>query len=135
MSDLTTSIPLKGKVKDENFFKENINLVYEGKFDVDNVHKNFKYAPIQNEINYAEIDKIKMILTMKTPNYNLYRFQKVYIYLSNQTNTLTKAVVNGRYSGEWLISDITYTIVGSSYRQKIEVTRRDLQLEDSETQK
>ena len=49
MSDLSSSIPLKGKVKDENFWKENINLVYEGKFDTDNVHKNFKYAPHGND--------------------------------------------------------------------------------------
>jgi len=133
MSDLSTSIPLKGKVKDENFWKQNINLVYEGKFDIDNVHKNFKYAPIQNQINYAEMDKIKMILTMKTPNYNLYRFQKIFVYLSNQVNSMSSPLVNPRLTGEWLISDISYVSVGSSYRQKIEVTRRDLQLSKEES--
>lgn len=132
MSDLTTSIPLKGKVKDENFWKENVNLVYEGKFDLDNVHKNFKYAPIQNQINYAEMDKIKMVLTMKTPNYNLYRFQKIFVFVSNQVNSISNSLVNPRFTGEWLISDISFVSIGSSYRQKIEVTRRDLLLSGEE---
>ena len=135
MSDLTTSIPLKGKVKDENFWKENYNLKYEGKFDTDNVHKNYKYAPIQNSVNYAEMDKIKLILTMKTPNFNLYRFQKVFVYLSNQISNFSKPMVNPRLTGEWIISDISYTFTGGSFRQKIEVTRRDLQLSDEEIAK
>jgi hypothetical protein len=79
------------------------------------------------------MDKIKMILTMKTPNYNLYRFQKIFVYLSNQVNSMSSPLVNPRLTGEWLISDITYMSVGSSYRQKIEVTRRDLQLSKEES--
>ena len=54
--------------------KENINLVYSGRLDMDNVHKNYYYAVVQNKINYMELSKIGIVLELPTPNYNLYKF-------------------------------------------------------------
>jgi hypothetical protein len=131
-SDTDKSIILKGAPQDEKFFNENINLTYNGKLDEDNMHKNFNYAPTQNKINYAELDKIGMIIELINPNYNLYKFQNIYLILSNQKPSVSRAHINGRLTGQWMITDISFTFTGGNFRQRVELTRRDLQLHPEE---
>jgi len=117
---------LRGKQNDSDFFKRNIDRIYVGKFDLDNVHKDFKYAPIQNSINYDETEKIKVILDMKTPNYNLKKFQKIFVVFSNQIANVNRTLLNPRLTGDWLVTNITYSLVGRKFRQKVELSSRVL---------
>jgi hypothetical protein len=125
-------ILMRGAPQDEQFFKENVNFKYAGKIDTDNMHKNYYYAYVQNEINLVELDKLGLILELPTPNYNYYKFQKVYVILSNQSNNMARSPLNSRLSGQWMISDIAFTFINSSLRQRIELVKRDLELSPDE---
>ena len=126
------TILLKGAPQDETFYNENINLVYSGKLDMDNMHKNFNYSPVQNARNISELEKIALEVNMRTPNYNLYRFQKISVLVSNQASTPSQSHINNRLSGEWLIIDIVYQFDGSSYTQVIKLIKRELDLSADE---
>jgi len=127
-----TNIIMKGSPQDESFFKQNVNLVYTGKLDVDNMHKNYHYSYIQNQRNISELQKIGIEVSMKTPNYNLYRFQKIFVNISNQTSTPSAPQTNNRLSGEWFIIDIIYTFDGKTYKQTVKLIKRELDLSPEE---
>jgi hypothetical protein len=128
-------ILLRGAPQDESFFKENVNFKYSGKIDTDNMHKNYHYAYVQNQINLNELDKLGLIVELPTPNYNFYKFQKVYVILSNQSNNMARSMLNARLSGQWMISDIAFTFANASLRQRIELVKRDLDLSPDELKK
>jgi hypothetical protein len=128
-------ILLRGAPQDETFFKENINVLYTGRLDMDNVHKNYYYAVVQNNINYMELSKIGLVVELTTPNYNLYKFQKIFVILSNQKTTASRSLMNTRLTGQWLISDIAFTFIGGKFRQRVELTKRDLELSPDELKK
>jgi hypothetical protein len=129
------NILLRGAPQDETFFKENYNLNYSGRLDMDNVHKNYYYAVIQNKINYTELSKIGLVLELTSPNYNLYKFQKVFVIISHQKATPSKSEFNGRLTGQWLIVDISFTYIGKKFRQKVELAKRDLEISPEELKK
>jgi hypothetical protein len=129
------NILLRGAPQDETFFRENYNLNYSGRLDMDNVHKNYYYAVIQNKINYTELSKIGLVLELTSPNYNLYKFQKIFVIISNQKATPSKSEFNGRLTGQWLIVDISFTYVGRKFRQKVELAKRDLEISPEELKK
>ena len=128
-------ILLRGAPQDESFFKENVNLVYSGRLDMDNVHKNYYYAVIQNRINYMELSKISLVVELNSPNYNLYKFQKIYVILSNIKESPSRPLMNSRLTGQWLISDIAFTFVGGKFRQRVELSKRDLEISPEELKK
>jgi hypothetical protein len=128
-------ILLRGAPQDETFFKENINLLYAGRLDMDNVHENYYYAVVQNKINYMELSKIGLIVELTSPNYNFYKFQKVFVIVSNQKASPSKSELNSRLTGQWLISDISFTFIGGNFRQRIELSKRDLELSPEELSK
>jgi predicted chitinase len=130
-----STIILKGNPGDENFYNENINLIYKGKLDTDNMHKNYLYSWVQNVRNISELQKIGLEITMGNANYNLIRFQKVSLVLSNQHSTPSASHINNRLSGEWLIIDISYRFDGKSYSQVIKLVKRELELSPEELQK
>jgi predicted chitinase len=125
-------ILLRGAQQDDSFFKENIDTLYAGKLDTDNVHKNYYYATIQNRINYLELSKIQMIVEMKTPNYNFYMYQKIFCHVSETGPTPTRAEWNQRLSGQWLITDIAYKFIEGTFTQVIQLNKRDLELSPEE---
>jgi len=125
-------IILKGAPQDEQFYKENVNLVYNGKLDSDNAHKNYNYSFVQNQRNITDLQKIGLELTMKTPNYNIYRFQKIFVFISNQAPTPAASHMNNRLSGEWLIIDILYRFDGNQYNQIVKLVKRELELSGDE---
>lgn len=131
-SDPNSKILLRGAPQDDLFFKENINFTYMGRMDEDNMHKNYLYAPIQNKINFIELDKIGLVVELPTPNFNFYKFQKIYLALSNQSDKISKSQINTRLTGEWLIADISFKFVGNKLRQNINLVRRDLDLSPKE---
>jgi predicted chitinase len=127
-----TKIILKGAPQDESFFKENYNTIYTGKLDTDNMHKNYHYSLIQNDRNIIDLQKIALEVVMHTPNYNVYKFQKIFVFISNQASTPSTSHVNNRLTGEWLIVDIQFTFDGESYRQVLKLIKRELDLSPEE---
>ena len=127
-----STIILKGNPADETFFNQNVNLIYKGKLDTDNMHKNYLYSWVQNVRNITELEKIGLEITMGNPNYNLIRFQKVSLLLSNQASTPAASHMNNRLSGEWLVIDISYRFDGKSYAQIVKLVKRELELSADE---
>lgn len=115
------------KSSDQDFYEKNINLVYNGKIDIDNAHKNFNYSAIQNDRNVTELTKLGLDAVLTIPNFNLYRFQKVKVIISSQTPTPSHTLVNERLSGDWFIADIKFEMVESNFYQKILMVKRELE--------
>ena len=135
---LTTSedkIIMKGSPQDEKFFSDNVNLVYSGKLDTTNMHKNYQYSHIQNRRNFTELQKVGIEVIMANANYNLKRFQKILVVLSNQASTPSASQINNRLTGEWLIIDIVYRLENKSYRQVVKLVKRELELSEEELAK
>ena len=129
-------IIMKGKPNDETFYKENINNIWTGKLDSDNMHKNFNYSTVQNRINIRELNKIQIEIHIPNANYNLYIFQKVRLALINDKPGANQSSLNyKRLSGNWLITDIRYTFNGNDKDQIITLVRKELELSENEIEK
>jgi hypothetical protein len=131
-SESDKKISLRGAPRDDSFFKKNVNYEYDGYIDTDNCHVNYSYAKVQNKINYNELDKISIICLLPTPNYNLYKFKKIYLIVSNNKSSPGYSLFNPRLTGEWIICDISFTFISGKFKQKVELVRRDLSLSDEE---
>ena len=126
-SDNSKTIPLKGAENDKTEFDTNIRTKYTGKIDTDNVHKNYNYAITQNRINLNELNKIVLEISMPNPNFNLYKFQKINIQITNPTPTPSNPEeINFRYSGEYIILDITYMWMSGKLSQKVKLVRKEM---------
>jgi hypothetical protein len=119
-------IPLNESAKDRKYNKQNLNYIYEGKLDSDNVHKNFNYAIIQNDRNLVDLERIGLEIELPIPNFSLYKFQKIYVAVSNQFRNLQQEKTNQRLSGQWLITNIRYRYADGRFRQIINLVRKDL---------
>jgi hypothetical protein len=124
-------IILKGAPQNEDFFRNNIDAKYLGKLDIDNTHKNYNYSYIQNIRNITDLQKISLVIELSTPNFNLYRFQKIQVIITN-TPTPSQSIINNRLSGEWLIIDIKFEMSRGRFYQKIQLVKRDLELSPDE---
>lgn len=126
------TIILKGSPQDNTFFNENINPSYLGKIDQTNMHRNYNYAQIQNKQNIEDIQKIGVEITIPVPNFNLYRFQKVFLLFNEDTPSLTSTDINNRLSGEWLILNIKFVQNLDSFIQIVSLVKRELDLSKKE---
>jgi GH24 family phage-related lysozyme (muramidase) len=126
------SIILKGAPQDETFYKTNVNYKYIGKLDSDNMHKNYHYTSSNNNRNINDTQKIAMDVELTTPNYGIYRFQKIKIILSSNTPTPASPMINQRLSGDWLIIDIKFMYYDKALRQVVSLVKRELELSDDE---
>jgi LAS superfamily LD-carboxypeptidase LdcB len=137
-SDSKTTIPLKGKPLDNNFFKENVDARWVGKIEVfgdgeGNAHTNFNYSLIQNEINLKELTKIQLEAKLKNPNFNLFITQKVYVSLTKQKPGIAHSSLNyKRLDGNWIITNIEYIFDGKSQYQKVTLVKRELEMDENE---
>lgn len=131
-NNASNSIVLKGAPQDNNFFEQNVNYIYGGKLDIDNTHKNFNYSETHNNRNIYETQKVSMQVELPTPNYNLYRFQKVKVILSSKTSTPSSSMVNQRLSGDWIVVDIQYSFIDKKILQTISLVKRELELAEDE---
>lgn len=132
--DEKNKIILKGKPGDENFKKQKFDLVYKGKLDLDNMYPNYQYSQVQNNRNLVDLKKIGLQVIMANPNFNLYRFKKVFLTLSRQAPSVINSEVNSRLSGEWLIVDIEYQVDRGSFVQVVQLVKRELDLSPDEFQ-
>jgi hypothetical protein len=126
-SDGSKSLILKGAEFDKKEFETNIKTKYTGKIDTDNVHKNYNYALTQNRINLNDLNKIVLDISMPNPNFNLYKFQKIKVEIINDSSSPTEPdPMNYRYSGEYIILDITYIWNGGKLGQDVRLVRKEL---------
>ena len=126
------SIILKGSPLDDEFYNNNQNFIYGGKIDTDNLHKNFSYTKTLNNRNIIDAQKIGMEIELPSPNYNIYRFQKIRIMISSNTATPSSPMINQRLSGDWLIVDIRYILSNKSLKQVVTLIKRELELSEDE---
>jgi predicted chitinase len=126
------TIIMKGSPQDEEFYRQNYTSTYVGKMDIDNVHKNFNYSDVHNTQNLEDLQKIGIILTLKNPNYNLYRFQKVTLLITNLSGTPANDIKNDRISGDWFIVDIKFIFDNNGMRQEVSLIKRELELSPDE---
>jgi lysozyme family protein len=118
-NDSDKSIILKGSPQDTEFYSKNNDYHYSGKVDHDNVHKNYNYSKIGLEVE------------LNTPNFNIYKFQKIKVFLSNNTPTISADMINQRLSGDWIIIDIRY-VYDKQMKQIVTLVRRELSLSNEE---
>lgn len=126
------TIIMKGSPKDMEFFKNHTNRIYVGKLDTDNMHDNFNYAIVQNKMNITDLQKIGLTIKLERPNYNLYRYQKVFITISDDVSYPQKSQVSERLTGDWLIIDIDFININGDIKQKVNLIKRELGLSPEE---
>jgi hypothetical protein len=126
-SDGSKSHILKGSEGDKESFDNNYVTKYHGKIDTDNVHKNHNYAVTQNKINLDNMMKNQMDISLPNPNFNLYRFQKIQVFLMKDAATVAAPeTIQWRYSGEWMIASIKYTFLNGTLSQEITLARKEM---------
>ena len=131
------TIIMKGKPGDENFFKNNVSNIWVGKLDKfddeGNAHSNFNYSLIQNQINIDEISKISIDIKIPTPNFNVYILQKIYLALIKQKPGINQTSLRyKRLVGNWLSTNISFVFDGSAFFQKINLIKRELEMDEYE---
>lgn len=131
-SEGTKTVILKGAPQDESYFKDNYSSVWMGKIDMDNSHKNFNYSVVQNRLNLDELVKISIDIELPNPNFNLYKFQKIYISFINTSQTPTTGLIQERLKGDWLIIDVSFVFSGGKMKQMIKAIKRELSVSDDE---
>jgi len=130
--DAKSKIILKGTPKDSSFANENLDYIYKGKLDPDNMHINYAYAQIHNDRNLVDLEKIGLEIEMQTPNFNIYKFQKILVLISNQAPNVQEGHTNQRLSGEWLIIDIKYKMMDLKFTQLVTLVKRELEVSNVE---
>lgn len=127
-----SKIVLKGKPKDNSFRNQNLDYIYKGKLDIDNSHINYAYAQILNDRNLVDLEKIGIEIELPTPNFNLYKFQKILLIISNQAKGVIEEFFNKRLSGEWLIIDIKFRLSSLKFVQVVTLVKRELEVSKNE---
>jgi hypothetical protein len=114
--------------KPTGFFNSNIKKVYLNPLDIDNTHAHYNYAEIINKYNNAELDKISMMVTLKVPNFNLYKFQKIKVIIyHDRLSSSPESLLNKRLSGGWLITSINFTYTQEEgLKQHMKMIKREI---------
>lgn len=124
---------LEGKTHEHD--EENVIYEYRGKIDTDNVHKNYHYAIELNKRNYKNLSNVSINMELPQPNFNVYLYQKIRLDFIKQNPKMeddsdkeksTPKIVNQRLSGEWIITNITYSFNGRTLTQNIVAIRKEL---------
>lgn len=118
---------LKGTPNDKESFDNNYVTKYNGKIDTDNTHVNYNYAVTQNRINLDNMMKNQLDISLPNPNFNLYRFQKIQVFLVKDAATVSSdETIQWRYSGEWMIAAIKFTFMNGKLEQQIMLARKEM---------
>jgi len=121
-----SGVILKGAPGDQSFLTSNIKQLYVGKLDKDNMHENAPYAFAQNKQNIIDVQKVVVQIYLPTPNYLLYRYQKIRVVFSQQETSMTASQANNRLSGHWLIVGISNNYIKGSNEQVVTLVKREL---------
>lgn len=137
-------IIMKGRIGEVTEIQQFSNAnSFEGKVDTDNVHNHFLYAYMNNKNNLMFLQKVKLTITINIANFNLYRYQKIYVSFFNPSK-ITENDINGqaveikdklnqRLTGEWLITSINYNFnTSSGFEQEVTLVKRELSFNDND---
>jgi hypothetical protein len=145
--DKNDKIVLKGLPDNNNYAVDQNKNYFLGKNDSENSHQNYLYAEQLNYHNFEFLQKVRMNITLKKLNFQLYRFQPVSVQLYKlreldpNPNAITSADIqsgkdtdqyklNERLSGDWLIIGINYSYTrkgqNDSLVQEITLAKREL---------
>ena len=116
------------RTDDLEFLDDNVRYKWRGKQIENNVHDNFHYSHVQNELNISELHKIGMEVILPNINFDIYRYMKIYILIINQGMTEINPVFNSKLSGEYIVLDtqIFLDTSSNSFKHKLNLIRRDL---------
>lgn len=114
-------------LRSEEDVNTNFRTEFTGKLDTDNVHENYLYALTQNKRNLTNLANIMADITLPIPNFNIYKFQKIRVIFTNEKITATEPeLIMTRYTGDWIIIDISYTYQKSALVQTVRIARKEL---------
>jgi len=112
------NIVIKGQPDDDNYNKNQKKNYFMGKIDTDNMHENYLYAELLNINNLKFLQKIRLKVILRIPNFQLVRFQliKLNLYktkeldddLNPSNDDRENRKLNKRLSGDWLIIGINF---------------------------
>lgn len=130
---------------------------YIGKIDDDNAHQFYSIAGVQNSKNLDYLQKVKLKISLKSNNFNIFRFQKILVKFykmkeaendpennvdvspENVRKVATEGTdkdekkINQRLSGEWLVTAIDYSFNKvSDFTQNITLVRRELSFNEND---
>jgi hypothetical protein len=97
------------------------------RINLDNVHPNYNFAQTQYEKNFKTLNNYVLLADLVNTNYSIYRYQKVKVNYIEPTGTPTDtAMVNNRWSGEYIITSLNYNWDGKSLKQNIRLSKREI---------
>lgn len=121
------NVILKGGPKDKKELETNFRTRFLGRFDMENVHKNYLYAETQNKTNFDNLSRIGLNLQMPNANFTMYKFQKVNIRMINPTTTVSLPDVSyERLTGDYLVVNIEYLWQSQKMAQRVLTVRKEL---------
>jgi hypothetical protein len=134
------TIVMKANPGDVNYYKENVSNIWLGKLDrfeddgSGNAHLNYNYSYVQNNQNLEDLTKISATFKLPTANYNLYKFQKIYInFLDDRKGSLNStSLTHKRLEGDWLITNIELKYENNHIIQEIVAIKRELSMDEME---
>lgn len=130
-SDISKNIVLKGAPADK--VDDNFRTRYSGKMDIENVHKQYYYAETQNRVNFDNLCKIQVDLDLPNANFNLYKFMKIQLnFINMKVSVNNDEISQKRLTGEWIITDISYSWRKGGLTQKVTAVRKELSKTDEE---
>lgn len=130
-SDPSKNVILKGAPADK--VDDNFRTRYSGKMDIENVHKQYYYAETQNRVNFDNLCKIQVDLDLPNANFNLYKFMKIQLNFINMKVSINNDEISQkRLTGEWIITDISYSWKKGGLTQKVTAVRKELSKTDEE---
>jgi hypothetical protein len=153
------NIIMKGGIGEvSDLMQYSFDGIYGGKIDTDNVHQYYTIAGIQNQKNLEYLQKVKIKITIKSNNFNLYRFQKIKMKfykikemvdnkgednlevskenidkVAAEGSSKDEKKLNQRLSGEWLITSINYSFNKvSDFLQEVTLVKRELSFNEND---
>jgi hypothetical protein len=71
--------------------------------------------------------KNQLDISLPNPNFNLYRFQKIQLFIVKGAATVSAPeTIQWRYSGEWLIASIKFVFLNGSLTQEVTLARKEM---------
>lgn len=121
------NVILKGGPNDKTELESNFRTMFQGRVDMENVHKNYLYAEVQNKTNFDNLSRIGMNIEMPNANFTMYKFQKVELRMINPATTLSNSDVSyERLNGQYCVVNIEYLWQTQRMSQRVLVVRKEL---------
>lgn len=153
------NLVMKGGLGEVSILQQNsFDGKYIGKADVDNCHQFYNIAGEQNSKNLEYLQKVKIKISLRSNNFNIFRFQKILMKfykikemeeqqsedvievspekvqeVATEGTEKDEKKLNQRLSGEWLVTSINYSFNKiSDFTQEITLVKRELSFNEND---